>query len=796
MSGHRPSVCDRPSGYIGRSTPRPNARRLLEGRGRFVDDIELPRMVHVVFARSPHAHARIRGIDAEAARAAPGVVAVATGHDIARVCKPWVGVLQHLSGMKSAPQYPLPLERACWQGEPVVAVVAETRARAEDAAELVGIEWEELPAVTDMETALDPGTPAIHPELGDNLVFALDLDSGDADAAFARADVVVEEVFRFGRHTGVTLEPRSLIADYNPAEHSLTCYHASQTPYQMQDVYSRHLGIPEERVRVVCQDIGGSFGIKLHVYGEEMATAALSILLKRPVKFVADRLESFVSDIHARDHRVQARMALDRDGRILAMEVDDRTGVGPYSVYPRSSGVEGNQVARLVGTPYRFRDRRVRLRVVAQNKNVMSQYRAVGHPIAFAVTEGMVDIAAAAAGLDPVEMRRRNYLSDDMYPHTTPGGLVFERLSLHQCLDRVVEMIDYPALRREQEELRAKGVYRGIGFCTYIEITNPGAAFYGVGGARISSQDGCAIKIEPSGTFRLAISVTEQGQGTETVMAQVAATELGVPIEDIHVVTGDTQNTPYGGATWACRGAGIGGETTLRAARTLKGNLLAIAAAVLNAKPEDLDIRDAVVVDRANDEERLPLAEVARIGYFRADTLPPGFHAQLSAVSHYVRQGLPFDFANGVHACYVEVDVEIGLVKLLKYAIVGDSGTILNPMLVAEQARGGAVQGIGAALFEECLYDRNGQLLNGSMADYLVPLATEMPDMLVDHIETPTRTSELGVKGAGEGGTAGATGAVMNAVNDALRPLGVRVTTLPMTPERILRALGRVAGAE
>jgi carbon-monoxide dehydrogenase large subunit len=389
-------------------------------------------------------------------------------------------------------------------------------------------------------------------------------------------------------------------------------------------------------------------------------------------------------------------------------------------------------------------------------------------------------------------MRRRNYIPEDGYPHTTPSGYIFERLSLRRSLDVLLERIDYPALRREQAALRAKGVHRGIGLCTYVEITNPGPAFYGVGGARISAQDGCAIKLEPSGKLRLAISVTEQGQGTETVMAQIAATELGVPMEDVRVLTGDTQNTPYGGATWACRGAGIGGEATLRAARILKGHLLAIAAASLKTDAAGLDLRGGSVVDRETGAPRMSVADVARLGYFRADLLPAGFQAQLSAVAHYVRQGLPFDFSNGIHASYVEVDVDTGLVRLLKHAMVSDSGTVLNPLLVDEQARGGAVQGIGAALFEECLYGSDGQLQNGTLADYLVPLATEMPDMTVDHVETPTRTSELGVKGAGECGTAGATGAVMNAVNDALRPLGASVTRLPMTPERILRALGRV----
>src|SRR5690625_4815815 len=508
------SILDRPNSYIGRSVPRPNARRLLAGRGQFSTDINLPRMVHVAFARSPYAHARITGIDTEAARQAPGVVGVFTGDDIAEVCQPWVGTLEHFAGMKSAPQYPLARNVARWQGEPVVAVVAHTRAQAEDALELLLIEYEELPAVTDPETALDSETPLIHPELGDNLVFSSTVEAGDIERAFTEADLVVEDEFHFGRHTGVTLEPRVVVADYDPSEEQLTAYHGTQTPYQMQDVYARHLGLAEENVRVVAKDIGGAFGIKLHVYGEEMTTCALSILLKRPVKWAADRLESFISDIHARDHRVRARLALTKDGRILGYDVDDLTGVGAYSVYPRTSVVEGNQVIRLVGAPYTQQHYRAVLKVVLQNKNVMSQYRAVGHPVAFAVTESLVDKAAAELDIDPAELRARNYIPDDAYPYTTASGYTYEGLSLQRSLEKLREMIDYDALRDEQSQLREHNIYRGIGFGTFVEITAPGPAFYGVGGARISAQDGCSMKLEPSGKVQLAISVNELGQGT------------------------------------------------------------------------------------------------------------------------------------------------------------------------------------------------------------------------------------------------------------------------------------------
>jgi carbon-monoxide dehydrogenase large subunit len=785
------SALDRPNSYIGRAVPRPNLTRLMQGRGQYVSDMALPRMAHVVYVRSPYAHARILGIDATEARAMPGVVAVVTGAELAQVCTPWVGVLSHLKGLKSAPQHAIAVDRACWQGEAVAAVVATSRAIAEDAAEQVVVDYVELEAVVDMRGALDPGTPAIHPELGDNLAFERKLDAGKVDTAFAEADAVVEAEFVFGRHTGVTLEPRAVVADWNAGEGRLTVYQGTQAPHMMQNIFAKHLGLEEPQVRVICKDVGGSFGIKVHVYADEMATAALSKLLRRPIKFVADRIESFITDIHARDHRCHGKIGVKKDGTITAFEIDDLTGIGPYSMYPRTSAIEANQVVNLVGGPYVTRDYRARARVVFQNKNVTCQYRAVGHPIACSVTEGLVDLAARQIGMDPAEIRRRNLIPDDAYPCDSPSGLKFEALSHHAALNKLLSMMDYDALRAEQAELRARGVYRGIGLASFIEVTNPSAAFYGVGGARISSQDGVTVRIDATGSVICQTSITEQGQGSEAITAQVVATAVGVPMERVRVILGDTDNTPYGGGTWASRAAGIGGEAAWQAGKALRENILAVAAAILQGDPAALDVADGFIVDKGTARQRMALDELTRVTYFRPDTLPPGFQPELVATRHFVPRQYPFAFTNGIQASWLEVDTETGFITLIKHWVVEDCGTIINPQLVDEQVRGGVVQGLGAALFEHCRYDESGQLTNGNMADYLVPMAAEMPDIEVGHVVSPTLESELGAKGAGEAGTAGAAAAVANAVNDALSPFAVRLTEIPLTPELILRELKR-----
>lgn len=783
---------DRPNSYIGKTVPRPNAPRLVQGRGKYVDDIVLPRMAHVVFVRSPHAHARIGAIDTAEAAAVKGVLRIFTGTDLAKVCTPWVAVLAHLKGLKSPPQHALAVDRACWVGDPVVAVVATSRAAAEEAAALVEVDYDPLPAVTDMMSALESDTPVLHPDMGDNLAFRRLHEEGDVEAAFAKAFKVVEARFKTARHTGVTLEPRSILVDWNPAEGQMTAYHATQAPHMIQTVLAKHLDLPEGRVRVICDDVGGSYGIKVHVYPDEVATAAIAKIMARPIKFVADRLESFTTDIHARDHEIGARIAVDADGKILAMDIDDWTAIGAYSVYPRTSAIEGNQVVNLCGGPYDFAHYRAQTSVVFQNKTPTCQYRAVGHPIAVAVTEGLVDMAAAELGMDPVEIRRRNMYADDAYPVTSPAKMRFEGLSHHASMDKLMALMDYEGLRAEQAELRKKGIHRGIGIASFIELTNPSPFMYGIGGARISAQDGCTVRMDPDGSIVALSGVTEQGQGTEAMLAQIVAEGVGVAPARVRVITGDTQVTPYGGGTWASRGAGIGGEAALQSALALKASILEVAGSMLQAPVDALDIRDGQVVDSATGEARMPLEELGRIVYFRGDTLPKGLPRELVQTRHFITSDYPFAFTNGVQASYLEVDTDTGEVKLLKHWCVEDCGRIINPQLVDEQIRGGIVQGLGGALYEEIHYDEDGQLLNGSMADYLVPMAAEMPDMVIGHVETPTMESTLGAKGAGEAGTAGAPAAVMNAINDALRPMGAQVTAMPFTPERILRAMGKI----
>ncbi|GAA5266661.1 hypothetical protein ACOSOMT5_P3090 [Acidiphilium sp. MT5] len=780
---------DRPARQIGRSVPRGASRRLAQGRGRFASDIMLPRMVHAAFVRSPHAHAELGNIALDVARAMPGVVGVFDAAAIDPWCSPWVGTLTHLTGLKSAPQYPLARGRVRFHGEPVAMVLATSRAEAEDAAEQIAVDYQPLAPVVDALAALAPDAVPIHPALGDNLAFERRIEAGDIDAAMAMADEIVTLDFDFARHTGVTLEPRAVVADWNEGEQRLTVHAGTQVPHMLQDVYARHFGLAAHQVRVLAPDVGGSFGIKIHIYPDEMAAIAASRALRRPVRFVADRLESFIGDIHARGHQVRARIGVTRAGMITGFDVDDLTGIGPYSAYPRTSAVEANQVINLVGGPYAVAAYRARARVAFQTKAMMSQYRAVGHPIATTVTEALIDAAARRIGVDPVLIRRRNLIADDAYPTCSASGMRFEALSHHACLEKLLTMMGYDALRAEQAALRARGIRRGIGIASFIEITNPGAAFYGVGGAHISAQEGATIRLDAAGHVVLQAGVTEQGQGTETILAQIAAEALGLAPEQVLVRLGDTDATPYGGGTWASRGAGVGGEAAWQAAWALRGQLLTLAASLLQADPSQLDLRDGQITDAAG-VPRMALADLARIAHFRPDTLPPGIVPELAATRHHVPRDYPFAFTNGVQGSLVDIDTETGFITLRRHWVVEDCGTIINTLLVDEQIRGGVVQGLGAALFEACRYDAAGQMTNATMADYLVPMAAEMPDIEIGHVCTPTAETALGAKGAGEAGTAAAAAAVLNAVNDALAPDAALLTALPLTPTRVLAALG------
>jgi carbon-monoxide dehydrogenase large subunit len=671
-------------------------------------------------------------------------------------------------------------------------VVGETRALAEDAAELVEIDWQELPVVAHKETALDPATPVLHPELGDNLAFRKVIDTGGVDAAFAAADVVVKGAFTFARHTAVSLEPRTLLADYDRHTQRLTIHTSSQVPHMVQTVFARTLGLPEHNVRVVAPDVGGSFGLKIHTFGDEIAATAAAIVLGRPVKFIADRLESFVSDIHARENRIEGRMAVSRDGEIQALEIDVLSGAGAYSQYPRTSVFEANQILNITGGPYAHKHYRAKASVVYLNKVPTSQYRAVGHPIGNSVGEALVDMAAEATGLDPIEIRRRNVMADDSYPRTTAAGIKVQDLSHQRCLETLVARMDYAGLRREQAELRRQGIHRGIGIAAFIKGTAPGPhGYYGTGGAPIAAQDACTIRLDPGGGIICAVGVTEQGQGVDTVMGQIAASVLGVPIDQPRVVSGDTDATPYGGGTYASRATAIGGEAVRQAATALRTEILSIAGVLLQAAPSALDVVDGHVVD-ATGTRRISLAEISRIAHFQLGELPNSVQPVLSVTRRFRLLDDLYIFTNGIHGAYVEVDPDTGFIRLLKHWVVEDCGRVINPQLADEQVRGGCVQGLGGALYEHCVYDDAAQLVNGTMADYLTPMAGEMPDIEVEHIQTPTSISALGAKGVGESGTGAAPAVVMNAVNDALRPFGVRVMAQPMMPEVVLKALGKV----
>ncbi len=782
-----------PSSLVGVSIPRPKAAQLAAGRGRYTDDVRLPGMLHAAFLRSPYAHARIVSADAVAARALPGVVAVLFAADLLVLCKPWLTSFPTLPAHRSVPQPPLADGRAMWQGQPVAMVVAESRALAEDALALLTVEYEELEPLATAGSALADGAPVLHPSLGSNLLFEHRIESGEA-----RPDTVSLS-FRFPRHTGVPLEARSLIAEFDASLRQLSVHASTQVPHQLRAILSEQLGLPEQDVRVQVPDVGGGFGIKLHCYDDEVAVAAAAMLVGKPVKFVSDRLEAFGSDIHARGHAVEAGISVGADGRIHGFRVDDLMEAGAYSVYPRSSALEGLQAVMNVGAPYAAAAHHARLRVAFQNKPQVGSYRGVGQPIGCAVTEMLVDAAARAAGMDPAEFRRINYRIASRDGATTRGGIITgpegSELSFTACLDKLLEISDYVGLRARQAESRKDGgPLLGIGLATFIEQSAPGPQFYGAAGVRIATFDGCTLRLEPSGSITCITSTVFQGQGVETSLVQLIAERLSVPMSAVRLVSGDTAVTPVGGGTWASRGLAIGGEAALASSEVLAERILAAAAAMLEVSVADLELRDGAAQLRGTDRA-VSYAALGALMHYAQHKLPAGVVAEPVVTAHYTPQR-PYFIANGMQASLVEVDPDSGFVSLLGHWIVEDCGRVINPLLADEQLRGGVVQGIGAALFEECRYDERAQLLSSTMADYLVPMAGEMPDIVVGHVETPVADTRLGGKGVGEAGIVGASAAVANAINDALSPLlpaGRLLTELPVTPERILRVLGKVA---
>lgn len=775
---------------VGASRPRADAKVLVQGRGCYLDDVAIAGVLHIAFLRSPHAKARIKSVDVSEASSLEGVWRIVTGRDLEGICHPWE-TSQTYPGLLMRTQTALAQACVAYVGQPVVAAVAETRAIAEDALERVQVEWEPEEGACVLADAMTEGSNVAHSDLASNVAFVAHIGDDDNGLVFRNAPVLIEEQFTFHRLTGCSMETRGVIASYVPSDSSLTIYQSHTAPHQLRSLYAVHLGVDEGKIRVICPNVGGSFGVKIHLYPDEIATAAVSKLMGRPIKYVADRIESFVSDIHAREQIVSARLALDSSGRFLGWEAHSLLAMGPYSTHPGSSVQEGDEAIRLAMAPYEIPHASGSLDVVFQNKTIVGQYRGVGHPIASAVTEYMVDKAAAKLGVLPEVLRMLNYRPDNAYPATTRLGVKLDALSHQKCLSRLLQICDLPLIRAENAELRSRNVYRGIGLSTFIERTAtnaPTSAHI----RKATAQDGISLTIDPSGAIRCAITVTDQGQGTHAVISQIIADAMGVSVDHIRVVSGDSQATPYGSGVRASRGTAVGGELALKAGIELRGRVLDAAASLLQSKPEALDIADGIIRSIRGGSQTISLADLAEIIHFKPQLIPPGPQIVLSVSMHIGHDWPSLVPTNGIQASLVEVDVKTGFVKLLRHWAVDDFGVVINPLLVEEQVRGGIAQGIGQALFEELVYNEDGQLTNGTFADYCVPTAIDLPDIIVDHVQTPWPYTALGAKGAGEAGTTGAVGAVLNAVNDAIRPLNAKITEVPMTPERILNALGKI----
>lgn len=766
---------------IGQRLGRLEDGRLLRGRGRFVDDLHPDRLLHVACVRSPHANAKIMSVDVEHSQGVRGVVSVLTGDAAAQMVQPWKGILGHYAGMKTAPQYPLALRQARFVGEPVVAVAATSRAAAEDACDLARVEYDVLVPVANWKQAIAPNAPLVADELGDNVMYQA--SHGDAAAtaqALDASELVVRGEFHLGRVTGVPIEPRALLADYEPGAGHLTVHCSTQVPHMMQAVLARILGLPEHRVRVIAEDVGGSFGIKIHVYQDEICACLFSIMLGRPVKFIADRRESMLTDIHAREEVIEAELGMRGDGTLTALRASVVAPVGAYSMYPRSSVVESGQVARMLPGQYRIPAYSCQQLVVALNKTPTSQYRGVGHPVATAIIEQMVERAARKVGQDPAEFRLANMVRPQDMPYQSAGGAVLDPGDYPGCLRRLLEVSGYGELRNWQSQQRAAGRLIGIGLSCFLELTGPNAQFYGIGGAPISAKDGATVRLEPDGSAVVLTGITDQGQGTHTSTAQLVSEGLSMAPDRVRVVTGDTLAVPYGGGTWASRGAVVGGTAIMRATRILRQKVLQHAADLMEVAVEDLELDNGELSVRGVPSRRMSLRDLASTVHYNSNALGSGVEPSLEATSYFVSP-TGGTFAYGSHLAMVEILPESWGVRLLRYVAVDDCGRPINPALIEGQVRGGVVQGIGEALLEELVYDGDAQLLNSSLMEYLLPTMSDLCDIEVQHQHTPAAVGE-GFRGVGESGATASPAAVANAVADALAPLGIEVSSLPITP--------------
>jgi aerobic carbon-monoxide dehydrogenase large subunit len=765
---------------IGARLLRKEDYRFVTGQGRYLDDMVFPGCLHAHFVRSPHAHARIAAIDCAAARGAEGVVAVVTGRELAewttsaRMAPPIEGL--HPVGFTT-----LPIDKVRFIGDPVVCIVATDRYLAEDAAELISIDYDVLEPVADLDRALAAGAPLVDDSLSGNLISRQSFTAGDPARRFDEAEIIVEASFHQHRQTHAPIETRGCCAVWDQGRRHLTMHIGNQAPHPFRTQLAGRLRLTESQVTVVSPDIGGAFGQKIALYREELTVAALARQLRRPVRWREDRGENLIAASHAREDVARTRAAVDKAGRILALELDLVEDFGAYCFYP------ANYLARVVGMiltgPYLISDYAFDMKVALTNKCGNGPMRA---PMAITswIMDGTIEAIARRLALDPIEVRLANMLRPADLPYTMPTGLVVEDVTPRETLQAALDAFDIAGFRARQQNDRAQGIYRGVGLCCVVESTTYGSAFYKSAGIPGSGHEAGWVKIEPSGAVNASVGLMASGQGYETTFAQVVAEPLGVDPNDVQIHLGNTDTAPYGMGSRGARGGTVGGSVLLLAAQALRDKVLTIAAALLGLNTSgELRLNASRVERRLGGvwtEAGLSLSDVARVAYLDPLRLPPGMEPGLEA--HKAYDPPPMTFSNATHICEVSVDVQTGKVKVERYLVVEDCGTVLNPAIVRGQQQGAIAMGISGVLLEEVIYDENGQNRSGSFADYLLATAVEIPPIEVISHHTPNRKTPTGSKGMSEGGVMGAIGAVPSAVNDALAPFGVVADQQPFTP--------------
>ena len=780
-------------GVIGARLRRREDPRLLRGQGTYVDDLRRPGLLQVAFARSPLAHGRILRVDTSRALALPGVFGVYSAADIAHVVRAPRAVSAS-PGYQACQTPVLAVDRVRYVGEPVVAIVAETRHVAEDGADLVEVSYEPLEPIVEMTRALEPDAPQIHDEVADNLYNRFSTATDGIDEVFAAADFVVENEFRSQRVAPLPLEPRATIAEWDAGGDFLTVWASHQAPHMMRTGLAEFTGLPESSIRVISPDVGGGFGAKLIVYVEDLVVIALSRLTGRPVKWASDRREDLLTTMHGREqiHRISA--AVRGDGRVLGVKATIIASNGAYAIWPMTAGLDSGQASENVTGPYDIQEYSRDVYAAVTNKAPMGPYRGVGRVIACFSIERTMDEIAERLRLEPLEVRRRNVVRT--YPYTTPTGLVFESGSSAESLDTMEELLDVAAFRERQARERERSTYLGLGVAAVVEHSALGPQEVARKGIpMVLGLETASLRLEPDGAATLIVGTHGHGQGHQTTYAQIVADRLGVPFERINVRYGDTAALPYGLGTWASRSLVYAGGATLLAVDSIveKGGL--IAAHLLECSPADLDFTAGVFSVRGSSARAITLEEVARTANHRPDLLPPEIEPGLEATRWY-RAPDPGSFSNSLHGAIVDVSTATGEITIERYVVIEDCGTIVNPTLVEGQLHGGIAQGLGQALLENAYYDEDGQLLATTLMDYLVPGFAEVPRIEVHHIETPSPNSLGGFKGMGEGGAINPPAVLANAVTDALSPFGVKVNHTPITPSWILAEIDRASHQE